>query len=213
VGARPACTLTVVSRGMPTLVIPFRGADGKSRLGPLPGKARAALAYAMFMDVVDAGVSVGATFVVAPEGTPTEGVTLVPDPGGGQGAAVMAGLDAATLATGSTGPYLVVNADLPCVTARDLLALAGAIPDGGLAVVEAPDGTTNGLGLASADLFAPVYGPGSAGRFASLAPSRTVDVPNLRDDVDTVDDLGRLRARLGPHTRAVLASLRVGAAA
>lgn len=198
---------------MPTLVVPFRGAEGKSRLEPLPGKARSALARAMFEDVVGACLAVGPTFVVAPDGAETQGATLVPDPGGGQGTAVRAGLNAAALATGSTGPFLVVNADLPCVTARDLLTLAGAIPDGGLAFAQATDGTTNALGLASADLFAPVYGPGSAGRFATLAPSRAVDAPNLIDDVDTVDDLGRLRARLGPRTRAVLASLQVGAAA
>ena len=34
---------------------------------------------------------------------------------------------------GAPAPYLVVNADLPCATPRDLLALAGAVPDGGLA--------------------------------------------------------------------------------
>jgi 2-phospho-L-lactate/phosphoenolpyruvate guanylyltransferase len=199
---------------MPTLVVPFRDAEGKSRLGPLPGKARAALARAMLEDVVGACTAVGATFVVAREGIHVAGAVLVPDPGGGQGAAVSAGLAAAALATGDTGPYLVVNADLPCVTARDLLALAGAVPEGGLALAPAADGTTNALGLASPDLFAPVYGPGSAVRFAALATSRIVAAPNLVDDVDTVADLERLRARLGPHTRALLDSRRrVGAAA
>jgi len=167
----------------------------------------------MFEDVVEACLAVGATFVVGPASAETEGTTLVPDPGAGQGAAVRDGLTAAALATGTSGPFLVVNADLPCVTARDLLALAGAIPDGGLAFAQAAAGTTNALGLASADLFAPVYGRGSAARFAALAPSRAVDAPNLIDDVDTVDDLERLRARLGPRTSAALASLRLGAAA
>ncbi len=199
---------------MPTLVVPFRGVEGKSRLGPLTGKARAALARAMLEDVVGACTVVGATFVVAREGIHVAGAVFVPDPGGGQGAAVSAGLAAAALATGDKGPYLVVNADLPCATARDLLALAGAVPDGGLALAPAADGTTNALGFALPDLFAPVYGPGSAVRFAALATSRVVAAPNLVDDVDTVADLERLRARLGPHTRAVLDSLRrVGAAA
>ena len=212
--ALPGRIATVVSqRSMPTLVVPFRGAEGKSRLGPLTGKARAALARAMLEDVVGACTAVGPTFVVAPDATHAPGATVIADPGGGQGAAVRAGIDAAALATGGRGPYLVVNADLPCVTARDLLALAGAVPDGGLALAPAADGTTNALGLASPDLFAPVYGPGSSARFAALAPSRQVDAPNLIDDVDTVADLERLAARLGPRTRAVLASLRVGAAA
>ena len=35
---------------MSSLVVPFRGAKGKSRLEPLPGKARSALARAMLAD-------------------------------------------------------------------------------------------------------------------------------------------------------------------
>jgi 2-phospho-L-lactate guanylyltransferase len=131
---------------------------------------------------------------------------LVVDPGGGQGAAVEAGLDAA-VATGGGPPYLVVNADLPCVTARDLFTLAGAVPDGGLALAPAADGTTNALALSSPDLFSPVYGSGSAERFAALGPSRIVDSPNLVDDIDTLGDLERLVDRLGRHTRAALARL------
>ena len=42
-------------------------------------------------------------------------------------------------------------------------------------------------------LFAPVYGPGSAARFAVLGPSRRVEAPNLIDDVDTIADLERLQ--------------------
>jgi 2-phospho-L-lactate guanylyltransferase len=167
----------------------------------------------MLADVVTACTAVGPTFVVAPrekEGTlPAEDqVTVVDDPGGGQGPAVRAGLEAAALASGGAGPLLVVNADLPCVTARDLLALAGAVPDEGLALARAADGTTNALGLSSAGLFVPLYGPGSAERFAALAPSRLVDAPNLMDDVDAVADLERVHDRLGPRTRSVLASLR-----
>jgi 2-phospho-L-lactate guanylyltransferase (CobY/MobA/RfbA family) len=117
------------------------------------------------------------------------------------------------MASGGVGPFLVVNADLPCVTARDLLALAGAVPDDGLALAPATDGTTNALGFASTVLFAPVFGPGSASRFAALGPSRRVDAPNLVDDVDTFADLERLAGRVGPRTRRILAALRAGAAA
>ena len=203
---------------MPSLVVPFRGAKGKSRLGPLPQPAREALAAAMLGDVLAACMAVGPTFVVGSvseqallsTGHP---VTLVADPGGGQGPAVRAGLEAAALAGGGLGPLLVVNADLPCVTARDLLALAGAVPDDGLALAAAADGTTNALALASTVLFAPVFGPGSASRFAALGPSRQVDAPNLVDDVDTIADLERLADRVGPRTRRVLTTLRAGAAA
>jgi 2-phospho-L-lactate guanylyltransferase len=198
---------------MPSLVVPFRGAKGKSRLGRMPEADREALVSAMLADVLAACTAVGHTFVVGPAAVLPPEVTAVADPGGGQGAAVRAGLQAAALAAGGVGPFLVVNADLPCVTARDLLALAGAVPDDGLALAPAADGTTNALALSSVAVFAPVYGPGSAERFAALARSLRVEAPNLIDDVDTAADLERLRGRLGPRTRNVLTTLRAGAAA
>jgi 2-phospho-L-lactate guanylyltransferase len=196
---------------MPTVVVPFRGAAGKRRLGRLPAAVRAALREAMLADVLAACEAVGPTYLVTSAEVRTT-ATRVADHGRGQGTAVSAGLDAAVHA-GESGPFLVVNADLPCVTARDLLALAGAVPDGGLALAPAADGTTNALALASPEVFASLYGPGSADRFAALAPSRVLTVPNLMDDVDTVDDLERLRARLGPQTRRALARLLADAAA
>src|SRR4029077_5955448 len=182
------------------------------RLSELPRAARSALATAMLGDVVSACTAVGPTFVVAPTGedaprAAAAAATVVDDPGGGQGPAVRAGLEVAAPASCGAGPLLVVNAALPCVTARDLLALAGAVPDGGLALARAADGTTNALGRSAAGIFVPLYGPGSAARFAALAPSRLVDAPNLMDDVDSVADLERLRERLGPRTLCVLASL------
>jgi 2-phospho-L-lactate/phosphoenolpyruvate guanylyltransferase len=197
---------------MPTLIVPFRGAAGKSRLGLPTSAARAAVARAMVADVVAACVAVGPTYVVTPDDVTLANATVVVDPGGGQGAAVSAGLDAAA-ATGDATLFLVVNADLPCVTPRDLLALAGAVPDHGIALAVAADGTTNALAFASPDLFAPLYGAGSAARFAELATTRIVDAPNLIDDVDTVADLERLESRLGPQTRKAFAALRTGAAA
>jgi 2-phospho-L-lactate guanylyltransferase (CobY/MobA/RfbA family) len=165
----------------------------------------------MLADVVAACTAVGPTFVVTRDAFAFEGATFVADPHGGQGAAVGAGLDAAA-AAGCSGPFLVVNADLACVTPRDLYALAGAVPDNGLAYAPAHDGTTNAVALASVDLFVPVYGPGSAARFAALGPSIAVELPNLADDVDTAADLARLGPRLGGCTRRALA-VRVGAAA
>ncbi|HZQ03348.1 MAG TPA: NTP transferase domain-containing protein [Gaiellaceae bacterium] len=196
---------------MPSLVVPFRGAEGKSRLLVSSPALRMALVQAMLADVVDACLAVGPTFVVAPQATGTPAVTVA-DPGRGQGAAVRAGLDAA-VAAGAAAPLLVVNADLPAVEPRDLLALAGSAPPAGLAVAAARDGTTNALALASAELFLPLYGPGSAARFAAVAPSRLVDSPNLVDDVDTAADLERLAPRLGRRTRRLLDAVGAEAAA
>ncbi len=191
---------------MPTVVVPFRGNDPKRRLDPVSEPGRALLAEAMLADVVDAALAVGRVVVVAsvvPE--LPDGVELVADPRHGQGAAVKAALEVADARP--SGVYLVVNADLPCVTPRDLLTLAGAVPEGGLALAVASDGTTNALAFAGASLFRPLYGPGSAERFVRLGPSRVVDAPNLVDDVDTLDDLRRLAPRVGPHTRRALDSL------
>ena len=191
---------------MATVVVPFRGTDPKRRLDPVPEPGRALLAEAMLADVLDAALAVGRVLVVAPESTVLpDGVERVPDPHRGQGAAVLAALEIA--AARSAAAYLVVNADLPCATPRDLLTLAGAIPEGGLALAVAADGTTNALAFADASLFEPLYGPGSAERFARLAPSRLVDAPNLIDDVDTLADLLRLAPRVGPHTARVLRAL------
>jgi 2-phospho-L-lactate/phosphoenolpyruvate guanylyltransferase len=196
-----------------TVVVPFRGSDPKRRLDGLSDPDRLRLAEAMLADVVAAATAVGRVFVVSPERPELpEGVEHVPDPRHGQGAAVQAALDAATLAA-APAPFLVVNADLPCVTPRDLLALAGAVPEEGLALVPAADGTTNALALSRETVFEPLYGPGSAGRFAALSRSRAVTAPNLVDDVDTAADLERVADRLGRHTREVLAALRREAAA
>ncbi len=189
---------------MATVIVPFRGSAAKQRLAQLPETLRGELARAMLEDVLAAAREVGRTLLVAPERIP--GAEFVLDPGRGQGAAVEAGLAAA-----GEGPVLIVNSDLPCATSRDLFTLLGALPPNGLALVEARDGTTNALALAAPRLFEPLFGPGSAERYRALGDSRTVEIPNLVDDVDTVYDLERLADRLGRRTRAALAGWRVEA--
>ena len=184
---------------MPTVVVPFRGESAKHRLAPAPEDVRASIANAMLEDVLAACRAVAAEVVVA-------------DEGGGQGAAVEAALRRI-----DSGPILVVNADLPAAQPRDLLALLGALPEDGLALVAAADGTTNALALATPHLFAPLYGPGSAERFLARAerlgvPAALTAIPNLADDVDTLGDLEGLEERLGPSTAAALDALRTGLA-
>ena len=110
---------------------------------------------------------------------------MVEDPGGGQGAAV-----AAALAGLEPGAILIVNADVPCVVPDDLRALLAATPAGGIALVEALDGTTNALSISAPDVFAPLYGRDSAARFQARARELGLEpvsaaIPNLADDIDT----------------------------
>ena len=110
-------------------------------------------------------------------------------PGRGSGTGGQAGLAGVGL-----GGILVVNADVPCVVPHDLRSLLAATPAGCLALVEALDGTTNALSLPSAGAFAPLYGPSSSDRFRAHGASLGLEVvsvlvPNLVDDVDTMEDL------------------------
>ena len=197
---------------MATIVVPFRGPGGKQRLAAVSEEARAAIALAMLADVLEACLASAPTVVVTNDAAARDlaeemGARTVGDPGGGQGAAVTA-----ALASLGQGVALIVNADLPCAEPADLLALACAVPAGGMALVEASDGTTNALGLSRPDLFAQLYGPGSAARFRAHAASLgaaavAVDLANLRTDVDTVDQLELLRDRVGAHTRAAISAV------
>jgi 2-phospho-L-lactate guanylyltransferase (CobY/MobA/RfbA family) len=169
-----------------TIVIPFRRAPAKTRLEPLPAEARAELAVAMLADVRAACAAVGPT--------------LLAEGAGGQARAVAAAL------RGVRGPVAIVNADLPCATRADVERLIASAP----ALVAAADGTTNALAFDDPREFRPLYGAGSAERFAALGLAR-VDLPNLADDVDTLADLERVADRAGPRTRALLEALRTTA--
>jgi 2-phospho-L-lactate guanylyltransferase len=194
---------------MPTVVIPFAGVEGKTRLHT-SRRLRRELSLAMLGDVLAAARAVGDPRVVTSDDGALEVANaseLVADPGGGQGAAVEAALSGL-----DPGAILVVNADVPCVVPDDLRALLAATPAGGVALVEALDGTTNALSVSAQELFAPLYGPDSAARFRARAAEHGVEsvsaaIPNLADDVDTVEDLRRLHLRLGPRSQMVLASM------
>ena len=196
---------------MTQIVVPFRGASGKQRLDA-PDAVRTGLALAMLGDVLTACVVTGRTLVVTGDETARAlaeelGAEVVDDPGGGQGAAVAAGLERA-----DNGAVIVVNADVPCVVPHDLRTLAGPAELDAVGLVEAEDGTTNALVLPRASLFASLYGEGSARRFREHFDAQGVIavaavIPNLCDDVDTMDDLERIGLRAGPRTQAALGQL------
>ena len=171
---------------VPTVVIPFAD-EGKTRLHASPA-VRRVLSDAMLADVVAACETVGTVQIVTTAG--------------GQGSAVAAALT--DLEPGR--PLLVVNADVPCATPDDVRTLLARTPVGGVALVEAEDGTTNALSLPGPEAFAQLYGAGSADRFrAHFAQAGleyvTVRLANLVDDVDTLRDLQRLLLRCGARTR------------
>jgi 2-phospho-L-lactate guanylyltransferase len=193
---------------MTQIVVPFRGETGKQRLDA-PDTERTTIALAMLGDVLTACVATGRTFVVTGDAAARAlaeelGAEAVDDPGGVQGAAVAAGLERA-----DNGAVIVVNADVPCVVPHDLRTLAGTAELDAVGLVEAKDGTTNALVLPRASLFASLYGAGSANRFRDHFGAQGVMavanvIPNLCDDVDTMDDLQRIGLRAGPRTQAAL---------
>jgi 2-phospho-L-lactate/phosphoenolpyruvate guanylyltransferase len=194
-----------------TLVIPFAGIDGKTRLHA-SSRVRRDMSLAMLGDVLAAAHSVGDIRLVTPDAEGAAlgreaGAGVVPDPGGGQGAAVQA-----ALAGLEPGAIVIANADLPCALPDDFRALLAATPGGGIALVEAIDGTTNALSIPAPEVFAPLYGPDSARRFLSRARALGLEavsaaIPNLAEDVDTIDDLQRLHLRLGPRSQMSLATI------
>ena len=170
--ARPAVALSggavtpVVSSTMATVVVPFRGTDPKQRLarsrsrppGARRGDARRRPRGRR---------PVGEVLVVAPARIAAPpGVILVEDPGRGQGAAVGAGLDAA-VAIGLPGAVpRRQRRPTVCRHARPARARRRRSRRRARAR-RAPRTARRTLSrFADERLFEPVYGPGSADRFA-----------------------------------------------
>ena len=122
---------------------------------------------------------------------------LLVDAPGGQNEAVAAAL------VRLRGPVTILNGDIPCVTGPEIQELTRSAP----ALVAARDGTTNALALVDAGDFRPFYGPGSAQRFADHLRAARLALPGMRDDVDTQEDLERVRDRVGRFTRSYLNEL------
>jgi 2-phospho-L-lactate/phosphoenolpyruvate guanylyltransferase len=94
---------------------------------------------------------------------------------------------------------LYLSADLPLVSAADILAFVQAAPDPGVAIARARDGGTNALLVRPAAALSPTFGhqPSTAAhaRQAEVRgiPAVILDIPGLALDVDTVADLRAVR--------------------
>jgi len=168
--------------------IPIRSFAGMSRLAPvLTPDARGRLARVLAGRAVRAARGAAGRVAVV-TGDPAvarwaheEEIDVIDDPGDGLDAAASAVVDMA-----AGGPWLVLHADLPAVTATDIAAMRSA---GETAIAPSRDGGTAAISGRGAFAFA--YGPGSFLRhLAAAGPgARVVVRPGLAFDVDRPEDL------------------------
>lgn len=202
------------------VIVPVKGAPrGKSRLRGAAGD-HAALTRAIARDTLDAvAATVGPAHTVLVSSDPvlTEAspYAVVPDPDAGLDAAVASGV--AHVLRGprsdphgsSPPPLAALLGDLPALRSKDLRAALSRCAEVPRATV--PDRQASGTVLVtSLDGGLPTsFGAGSAARHAALDYAvLALDLPRLRLDVDTPEDLASaLRWGCGRHTAAVMASL------
>ena len=203
-----------------SLVIPVKVlARAKSRLTGLAGPARSALALAMAADTVSAAAAcpaVGAVVVVTDDEEAASVLSglhavIVPDePAAGLNPALAHGAAAAAARWPASG-VAALAADLPALRPEELdrgLRAAAQWPEAFVA-----DAAGTGTTLYAArpgTAFRPRFGAGSAGRYrrGGAVEVMLADVPSLRSDVDTPDDLRQAASLgLGPRTAVLAAQL------
>jgi 2-phospho-L-lactate/phosphoenolpyruvate guanylyltransferase len=204
-----------------SLVIPVKElARAKSRLSGLAGTRRAELALAMAADTVAAAVACPAISVVivvtddaaaAAELGSLGAVIVADEPAAGLNPALVFGAAYAAARWPGRG-RAGLAADLPALDPAEIgraLAAASGWPEAFV-----PDAAGSGTTLYTAGPaaeFCPRFGPGSRDRHRAggAAELDLDDVPGLRRDVDTPDDLRSAAGLgLGPRTSVVAAELR-----
>lgn len=193
-----------------SLVIPVRGATGKTRLS-VPGVDRQALSRAIALDTIEAAAacdSVGQLVVVTADrdivaSVPT-GVTVIADPGTGLNGAVAAGIDH----LGDCARTAVLLGDIPALDPNHLAeALAAAVAHLRIAVPDRERVGTTLLAQRDAGALHTSFGEGSLERHRASGFTVLDGFNTLHRDVD---DAEQLRAALmhgtAPRTSAVLAS-------
>lgn len=204
------------------LVVPVKDADrAKTRLeAPLP-LSRPELARAVARDTVEAACAAlgpAAVTVVTSDpvvsGAAAElGARVVPDPGDGLNVAVRAGWAATSAdgdAQGQAGGvgrqgWAAMLGDVPALRPVDLRAALAACARHPRAVVPDADGTGTVLLTSTVSPPEPRFGSGSAARHGEDAQVLPLDLPHLRRDVDTAQDLrAALALGVGRHTMLAL---------
>ena len=203
-----------------SLVIPVKVlARAKSRLIGLAGPARSALALAMAADTVSAAgacPAVGVVVVVTDDAEAAgvlgglHAVIVADEPAAGLNPALAHGAAVAAAQWPASG-VAALAADLPALRPGELdrgLRAAARWPE---AFVADAAGTGTTLYAARpAAAFRARFGAGSAGRYrrGGVMEVTLADVPSLRADVDTPDDLRQAASLgLGPRTAALTAQL------
>jgi 2-phospho-L-lactate guanylyltransferase len=192
----------------------------KQRLsGGLDPPRRAALAEAMFTDVLEAlgrarldGILVVTAFPGARRIACERDVTVVEDQEAGHNAAAALGVQVAKQSGAER--ILLVPGDCPALDPAEIdqLLARPATPPCALIVPDRHGTGTNALLIAPPDALSPSFGPGSCQRHLELARERgtdaeLVELPSLALDIDTPDDLDALSSSgdLAVRTRQLVA--------
>ncbi|GAB3578828.1 2-phospho-L-lactate guanylyltransferase [Calidifontibacter terrae] len=199
------------------IVLPVKNtARGKSRLTPPPGIRRADLALAIALDTIEVVLEVipAAQVVVVTDddvvrsNSEAQGVTVLDDPGRGLNPAIESGLRWIRSAAPGRATAVLL-ADLPSLTAQALYDGLRACAATESSIV--PDQSGHGTVLLThhdSERLVPRFGGSSAARHGRTATVLTLDLPQLRTDVDDLDALNRARdLGVGPRTAGVLATV------
>jgi 2-phospho-L-lactate/phosphoenolpyruvate guanylyltransferase len=203
-----------------SLVLPLKPLSvAKSRLGAFAGGLRGELALAFALDTVAAALAcplVDRVLVVTDDRRAAgllaaAGALVVPDrPALGLNPALAHGAEVAQRID-SAAPVAVMSADLPALRPEELARVLAAVPLGGRAFLADTQRTgTTLLAAAPGIALRPLFGGASRRRhLASGAREITLaDVPSVRRDVDTREDLSAaLVLGVGPRTAEVAAAL------